>query len=92
MYREQYGEYAYWSKGLKEYCWASTVFFPSLANFSKTYTTILLKALKENLRQRYPGQVFDYSCQYGGIDESTGRSKVVIAVSVAFIYLKYLSV
>ncbi|XP_058940921.2 telomerase protein component 1-like isoform X2 [Pocillopora verrucosa] len=35
-----------------------------------------LKALKENLRQRYPGQVFDYSCQYGGIDESTGRSKV----------------
>lgn len=35
-----------------------------------------LKALKENLRQRYHGQVFDYSCQYGGIDESTGRSKV----------------
>ena len=92
MYREQYGEYAYWFKGPKEYCWASTGFFPSLANFSKTYTTILLKALKENLRQRYPGQVFDYSCQYGGIDESTGRSKVVIAVSVAFIYLKYLSV
>ncbi|KAJ7377292.1 hypothetical protein OS493_030104 [Desmophyllum pertusum] len=37
---------------------------------------VQLKALKDNLRQRFPGQVFDYSCQYDGIDESSGRPKV----------------
>ena len=36
------------------------------------------QALKDNLRQRFPGQVFDYSCQYDGIDESSGRPKVSI--------------
>jgi len=35
------------------------------------------KALKDKLRQKFPGQVFDYSCQYDGIDESTGRPKVI---------------
>lgn len=35
-----------------------------------------MKALKDKLRHKFPGQVFDYSCQYDGIDESTGRPKV----------------
>ena len=38
------------------------------------------KALKDKLRHKFPGQVFDYSCQYDGTDESTGRPKVIFVL------------
>ena len=38
------------------------------------------KALKDKLRHKFPGQVFDYSCQYDGVDGSTGRPKVIFVL------------
>ncbi|KAK3703596.1 hypothetical protein QZH41_019138, partial [Actinostola sp. cb2023] len=32
--------------------------------------------LKNKLKERLPNQVFDYACEYDGIDESTGKEKV----------------
>ncbi|EDO39396.1 predicted protein, partial [Nematostella vectensis] len=37
-----------------------------------------LQMLKEKLRLRFPGQVFDYNCEYTGIDKSTGKPKVCL--------------
>lgn len=36
----------------------------------------MLKILKRKLKQYFPDQVFEYSCRYEGIDETTGRKKV----------------
>ena len=64
-----------------------TYFDISLINSEFSILTYMLrigilfsKALKNKLRHKFPGQVFDYSCQYDGIDESTGRPKVIFVL------------
>ena len=64
-----------------------TYFDISLINSEFSILTYMLrigilfsKALKDKLRHKFPGQVFDYSCQYDGIDESTGRPKVIFVL------------
>ncbi|XP_031552448.1 telomerase protein component 1-like [Actinia tenebrosa] len=37
---------------------------------------VSLKMLKKKLKERFPSQTFEYSCEYDGIDDSTGRQKV----------------
>ena len=39
---------------------------------------IYYKVLKEKLKLYFPNQVIDYSTNYLGIDNSTGRNKVKI--------------
>jgi hypothetical protein len=38
---------------------------------------LIYKAEKEKLRTMFPNQVFDYSCVYEGLEETTGRKKVL---------------
>ena len=41
---------------------------------------LLFQTLKEKLIAKFPGQVFKYDCQVGGIDNSTGRERVLCYV------------
>lgn len=43
---------------------------------SDSFSRLQLKELKKKLKNYYPNQVFEYSCKYEGIDETTGRKKV----------------
>ena len=40
-----------------------------------------MKTLKEKLKKYHEKQVFEYSCVYDGLDETTGRKKVKIQVN-----------
>ena len=52
----------------------------SLLTYMLRIGILFSKALKDKLRHKFPGQVFDYSCQYDGVDRSTGRPKVIFVL------------
>lgn len=51
-----------------------------------------MKELKKKLYEHYPNQVFEYSAEYEGIDNSTGRDKVKLGDLIEFgqLVLKFL--
>lgn len=43
--------------------------------------------LKKKIKERFPSQTFEYSCEYDGIDDSTGKQKVGLIFLVGIIFL-----